>query len=253
MGSPLTFAYDGNFRFHVDDPAWQQFFAAHDLRPVRYDDMAELTQALTDTVQTCAYLPAANYFYVRDDRSYEPVASALYAADGQPSLASLLVVASGSAVTELEELRGGRLGYVHRFCTTSYFAPAILLQDHGYSIDDFFEELVVVRAYEPQIDAVVAGRIDATMVQEDVWEKTPDYARTTRMIARKDQLPTPVVIVDADADQGLKDDLNRLVLSYRPTSAPDTLFAGFVPYQREQVENFFEASARALPAASPTL
>ena len=248
MASSLTFAYDGNFRFDVEDPAWRQFFDTHGVRPVRYDDMAKLTEALTASVQTVAYLPAANYFYVQHSRSYEPLASALYAADDTPNLTSVLLVRSSSDVTEVDQLRGASLGYAHRYCTTSYFAPALLLHERGESITEFFERMVVVAPYEGQIDAVLAGLIDATMVQEDVWRKTPGYARTTRVIARKEHLPTPLVIVDTNADRGLKRDLSRVVLSHRPQITPDTLFSGFVPYRRRQVEEFFTASAHALPA-----
>jgi phosphonate transport system substrate-binding protein len=208
--------------------------------------MAELTLALSDSVQTIAYLPAANYFYVRENPWYEPLASALYAADGTPDLTSVLVVRAADDVTELGQLRGGTLGYAHKYCTTSYFAPALLLHDHGASIADFFERLDVVAPYEGQIEAVLDGRIDATMVQEDVWRKTPENARTTSVIARKEHLPTPLLVVEASADAGLKRDLTQLVLSNRPAITPNTLFSGFVPYRRGQVEEFFAASAVAL-------
>jgi phosphonate transport system substrate-binding protein len=208
--------------------------------------MAELTLALSDSVQTIAYLPAANYFYVRENPWYEPLASALYAADGTPDLTSVLVVRAADDVTELGQLRGGTLGYAHKYCTTSYFAPALLLHDHGASIADFFERLDVVAPYEGQIEAVLDGRIDATMVQEDVWRKTPENARTTSVIARKEHLPTPLLVVEASADAGLKRDLTQLVLSNRPAITPNTLFSGFVPYRRRQVDEFFAASAVAL-------
>jgi phosphonate transport system substrate-binding protein len=208
--------------------------------------MAKLTEALSDTVPTISYLPAANYFYLRDNPSYEPLASAICAADDTPNLTSVLVVRSSDDVTELDQLRGGSLGYAHKYCTTSYFAPALLLHDHGDSIGDFFARLDVVAPYEGQIEAVLDGRIDATMVQEDVWRRTSENVRTTRVIDRKEHLPTPLLIVDADADVTLRRDLSRLVFSYRPTITPDTLFSGFVPYRRRQVERFFEASALAL-------
>lgn len=150
MAASLTFAYDGNFRFDVEDPAWSRLIERWGLGPVRYDDMA------------------------------------------------------------------GRL--------------------------------VTVAAYEHQIDAVVDGRVDATMVQEDVWRRHPDYAQTTRVIARKENLPTPVVIIDSSSDAGLKRNLDEVVFSHRPPLTPDTLFAGFVPFRSEQVEEFFAASERAVPA-----
>ena len=251
VGQCLTFAYDGNFRFDVDDPAWREFFERRDVLPVRYDDMAKLTEALTASVQTVSYLPAANYFYIRASPSYEPLASAVYAAQNILSLSSLLVVRASSEVTELAQLRGASLGYAHEYCTTSYFAPALLLSKNGYSIADFFGQLTKVPAYEGQIDAVVAGQIDATMVQEDVWSKHAAYAQTTRVIARKVNLPTPLVIVDANADADLKRDLSEVVFSHRPAITAETLFAGFAPYQREQVGDFLAASERALPALTP--
>jgi phosphonate transport system substrate-binding protein len=248
MTAAQTFAYDGNFRFDVKDPPWARLFDSHGITPVRYDDMAELTDALTSSVQTISYLPAANYFYLRDNPRYEPVASAIYAAEDSTLLRSVLVVRSESAVTELDQLRGASLGYAHRFCTTSYFAPAILVHEHASSLDEFFGELTVVAPYEGQVDAVVAGMVDATMVQEDVWRKHPEYARTTRVIAREGDLPTPVVIVDSGADAALKSDLNDVLLAHRPRRTPDTLFAGFVPFEHERVERFFAAAADAVPA-----
>ena len=247
----LTFAYDGNFRFDVDDPEWRELFDKHDLRPVRYDDMAALTEALRSSVQTVSYLPAANYFYVRDDPAYEPIASALYAGDGSPNLSSVLVVRASSDVAEVDQLEGGSLGYAHPYCTTSYFAPALVLKECGHSIADFFGELVVVPPYGGQIDAVVAGLVDATMVQEDVWEEAAN-AGLTRLIARKTHLPSPVVLVDAGADAPVKQDVTNAVLSHRPDVTPDILFTGFVPYRRGQVEEFFAASASALAGVTPS-
>jgi phosphonate transport system substrate-binding protein len=241
-------AHDGNLGLPVDDAAWREFLESHGLDAAAYDDMAKLTADLKQSVKACAYLPAANYFYLRDDPSYEPVASALYAADQTPTLSSLLVVAKSSGVTTLDQLRGRRLGYAHRYCTTSYFAPALVLLENHDSIADFFAALVQVRPYQGQIDSVLAGRVEATMVQEDVWRKTPANVEATRVIARRDNLPTPLVIVGANRAGEFKKDLRQLLFSYRPRLTPTTLFSGFVSYQRQQVEEFFAASARALEA-----
>jgi phosphonate transport system substrate-binding protein len=245
--SPIL-AHDGNLGLPVDDPAWREFLDCHGMHAAAYDDMAKLTVDLKQSVKAFAYLPAANYFYLRDDPWYEPVASALYAADRTPRLSSVLVVAKSSGITALDQLRGRRLGYAHRYCTTSYFAPALVLMENHHAIGDFFAALIQVPPYQGQIDCVVAGRVDATMVQEDVWLKTPANAEATRVIARRDNLPTPLVIVAANTAGEFKKDLRQLLFSHHPRITPTTLFSGFVPYQRQQVEGFFAASARALPA-----
>jgi phosphonate transport system substrate-binding protein len=242
-----TFAHDGNLGFPVDDPAWREFLDRHGIHVAAYDDMAKLTIDLEQGEKAFAFLPAANYFYIRDDPSYEPLASALYAANQTPSLTSLLVVAKSSGITTLDQLRGRRLGYAHRYCTSSYFAPALVLLEHHAAIADFFAALIPVPPYQGQIDAVVAGRVDATMVQEDVWLKTSANAEATRVIARRDGLPTPLVIVGTNTGGEFKEELRQLLLSHRPRITPTTLFAGFVPYQRQQVEEFFAAGARAIP------
>jgi hypothetical protein len=57
----LTSVYDGNFRFDVVDPEWRELFDKHHLRPVRYDDMAALTEALRSSVQTVSYLRVSRH------------------------------------------------------------------------------------------------------------------------------------------------------------------------------------------------
>jgi phosphonate transport system substrate-binding protein len=249
MTAPVL-AHDANLGLPVDDPAWRGFLGRHGLQVAGYTDMAALTADLKREVKAVAYLPAANYFYLRDDPSYEPVASALYAADQSPNLSSVLVVTKASGITTLDQLRGRRLGYVHRYCTTSWFAPALLLWKNHAAIADFFAALIPIPPYQGQIDCVVSGRVDATMVQENVWRATPANAETTRVIAREDNLPTPLVIVAAKAADEFKKELGQLVLSHRPPITPATLFAGFVAYQQHQVEEFFASAARALPKAS---
>ena len=252
MVGARTFAYDGNFRFDEADPVWREFFDAHGITPVRYDDMAVLTEALRGSIQTIAYLPAANYFHVRDIDDYEPLASAVYAAENSTSLTSVLVTRTDAGVTDVEQLRGGSYGFVHEYCTTSYFAPALLVHEHGATLSNFFSRLVQVAAYEAQVEAVLAGAVDCTMVQEDVWRKHAEYAERTRVIARETDLPTPLVIFDRSADAALRRDLAAVVLGHRPPVTPETLFAGFVPFEREQVTRFFTAAAAAVPAPRAT-
>lgn len=243
--SPI-FAHDANLGFPVDDAEWREFFARHGLQVVAYDDMAKLTVDLQAREHAFAYLPTANYFYLRDDAQYQPVANALYARDQTTQFSSVLVVTKASGITTLEQLRGKRLGYIHCYCTSSYFGPALFLREHDVTLADFFT-LVPTAPFQGQIDALVAGQVDATMVQESVWLSKPENAAATRVIARQDGLPSPLVIVGADATDEFKQDLTQLLLSHRTKIGPTTLFSGFVEYQRQQVEEFFAASARALP------
>jgi len=240
-----TFAHDTNLRFPLDDPVWSDFFARHEVEPLGYDDMKRLGDDLTDSVAEIAFLPAGNYFYLRE-RPYTPIAGALGVPDAAPELASLMIVAAGSPATEVGQLRGTRLAFTHEFCTTSYFATALFLHEHGESIDGFFE-MVPGYAFEAQIEALLAGTAGATMVQEGVWKRFPGASEATRSLGRRAGLPGPLVIVGESAGEELAAELTELLFDHGLPQGPDSLFTGFAPYDRELVERFCADSAAALP------
>jgi hypothetical protein len=54
------------------------------------------------------------------------------------------------------------------------------------------------------------------------------------------------MLLNAKADGRLTNDLTQLIFPHRRPITRATLFSGFVPCQREHVEEFFAASERAL-------
>src|SRR3989442_9876104 len=118
--------------------------------------MGKLTETLKAHAATAAFLPAANYFYLKDDPFYTGLASGLAAKTGGATVASVLIVPKTSNARGIIDLKAKRLGYVNAYCTTSYFSPAILLAEVGASFDGFFSPKPV-RAWQRQIDAALAG------------------------------------------------------------------------------------------------
>lgn len=130
-----------------------------------------------------------------------------------------------------------------RCCTTSYFAPSILLAREGLNLESFFNAFPVA-AWQGQIDAVIGGSIDATMVYEDVWLAMPDNARRTRVLARLDDLAAPAFIVRSDFDAGIADHLKHALLGLPAEGGPNVLYAGFADYQDARMERLFADLAR---------
>jgi hypothetical protein len=87
----LIFACDVNLGFPTDDPEWAAFFRDHGWRTENYDDMGQLTAALTAHVASAAFMPAANYFYLKDDPLYAGLASALAERTGHTTVSSVLI------------------------------------------------------------------------------------------------------------------------------------------------------------------
>jgi hypothetical protein len=230
-----SLALDTNLGFPIHDPAWQSFLEVEHCGYASFVDLDRLTAGLKQHQFAAAYLPTANAYFLRDDPTYSGIASALSGASGSSSLSSMLVVKRSSPIKDVAGLKGKRLGRINAYCTTSYFAPAIFLHRSGYSIHDFFGAIIDVGAWQKQIDAVMAGVVDATMVDADTWNGLPANADNTRVLGLVDRLPTPVVIAREPA--AFADSLRRALLAEKRN--PQALFSGFTPFQQAEVEAFF--------------
>jgi ABC-type phosphate/phosphonate transport system substrate-binding protein len=243
----LAGAFDGNLDFPFVDPAWAAFANSAHCGITSYTDLDVLTSALSQRLFDFSYLPSANCYFLQS-APYRGIVSALTPITKRESQSSLFVVAKSNPAMHWSELRGKRLGYINTYCTTSFFAPSILLARDGIVMTSFFHAFPVA-PWQGQIDAVLADVIDATMVYEDVWLAKPANAVNTKVLARIDALPTPPVIVSTSLDAGLSDRLKTALLHMTSVVAADACYAGFTGYQDGLMQRFF-ADMAALPGAA---
>ena len=248
-GRALIFACDVNLGFPIDDPEWAAFFRDHGWRTENYDDMGELTATLKAHVPSAAFMPAANYYYLKDDPFYAGLASALAQRTGHTTVTSVLIVPRTSNAGSVTDLRGKRLGDINSYCTTSYFSPAILLAEHNMPFETFFSTVEPVGAWQRQIDAVLAGRVDATMVEEGIWLDKPGNASATKIIGGVDRLPGPVIVLAKTVDPAFASAFLAKLLACR-TAAPAQPFLGYTRYCMDAVQTFFDRSERAFAVAA---
>jgi len=234
----LKGAFDANLDFPQLDPYWASYFADDSCTVASFTDLGVLTASLLAHRFDFCYLPSANCFYLRDDTAYQGLASALSPRTKTPAQNSVFVVKSSNPATRWQELRRARLGYINTYCTTSYFAPSILLAREGQALTSFFDAFPVA-AWQGQIDAVVDGSIDATMVYEDIWLAHPDNAAHTKILARLDDLPTPAFIARKDIDPAFSSKLKTALLAFTPANGRELLYAGFGDYQDAHMQRFF--------------
>jgi phosphonate transport system substrate-binding protein len=230
--------FDANLDFPLLDSYWAPLLKSGRCQIASYTDLEALTEALLAHLLDFSYLPSANCYFPRRDPLLRGVASACSPRTGKPVQSSVFVVKQSNPATSWRELRGKRLGYINTFCTTSYFSPSILLAREGLELNTFFDAFAVP-AWQGQIDAVIAGRIDATMVYEDVWLARPENASETKIIDRLDGLPTPPFIARTDVDRAFIATLKSELLAYKPHPTPSTLYAGFADYQGDAMQRFF--------------
>ncbi len=230
--------FDANLELPLAERYWASLFKTASCEITSTLDLDKLTAALLKHQYDFAYLPSASCFFLRNDRAWRGLVSALSPRTKLPKQSSVLVVKRPNPVTSWQQMKGARLGYINTRCTTSYFAPSILLAREGLALEAFFDAFAVA-PWQGQIDAVIDGSIDATMVYEDVWLARESNAAETRIITRLDDLPTPPVIALTSLDAAFASKLMSALIAYDPMPAPGMLYAGFAGYQEVRMRRFF--------------
>jgi phosphonate transport system substrate-binding protein len=242
----ITGGFDGNLDFPFDDPQWAPLAREMNFAATSYVDLDTLVDGVREKLFDLSYLPSSSCYFLRR-APYTGLVSALTAITRKPQQSSLFIVAKSNPVADWKDLRGKRYGYINTYCTTSYFAPSILLSPTGQSLTQFFNAFSVP-PWQGQIDAVLAGEIDATSVYEDVWMKKPENAQQTKVLARIDDLPTPPIIASNALDAELQAKIKATLLAMQPAAGADALYSGFTEYNDPLMQKWF-ADLAALPAA----
>lgn len=242
----ISGCFDGNLDFPFDDPHWAPLSRSLNFAATSYTDLDTLVAGVREKLFDLSYLPSSSCYFLRGT-PYSGLVSALTAITRKPQQSSLFVVAKSNPATSWKDLRGKRLGYINTYCTTSYFAPSILLSPDGFVLTQFFHAFPVA-PWQGQIDAVLDGTIDATSVYEDVWLKNPENAKDTKVLARVDGLPTPPIIISDALDTELKAKIKSTLLAMQPAAGAGALYSGFTEYNDPLMQKWF-ANLAALPAA----
>lgn len=120
---------------------------------------AESSNAAIDLVQSgradAGLLSLFDFLFCAEVFGVEPLAQTLRAG-GRSTQAGELVVLAGSAVQDVRELRGRRVGYVDRFSVTGFILPAAQVRAAGVSV-----EPVWLGSHEAVVAAVRDGRVAA--------------------------------------------------------------------------------------------
>ena len=96
---------------------------------------------------------------------------------------------------------------------------------------------------------MLAGRVDATKVEEGIWLDKPANQAQTKIIGSVDGLPGPVIVLAKTVDPAFASAFLAKLLACR-TAAPAQPFLGYTRYCRDAVQAFFDRSERAFAVAA---
>jgi ABC-type phosphate/phosphonate transport system substrate-binding protein len=247
MAKPsLTFLLNKNLDFPADSEPWTRLFAAEGITAEATTDIPRMNQLLESGTPDIAYVPGAAFcgMMLKGNAHYRALVIATSKFTGQPAQRTLMVVRHDDPASTFDDLEGSKYGFLNRSCSSSFFPPAIMLNEQGRQLDTFFE-LVQVAGWQSRVDAVIAKSVRATMILEDVWKMTPENARTTKIVARYDTCVPAVLVVRQD----LSPELTATLRTHLLDNIPDwsNVYGAFRPFYFADIQTFYHQFSQ-LPA-----
>lgn len=242
-GGHLKFILDTNLGLPVDRDPWSTFLRANDIAADSTTDLPRIGRAMDAHEFDLGYVPLADLLrrMARRDRHYRGLAIATSKFTGRVDFPSVLVVRGDDEAKGLDDLAGSKYGYINKSCSSSYFPPAILFHREGRRLDHVLH-IEPVPPWQGQVDAVVSGRVRATMCPEDVWRTNPANAKTTKVIGRFDEARAAVVVARRSLDEAVARKLLDALVEWIPE--PQSVYGAFRPFYFADVQAYYHDLAR---------
>jgi len=117
---------------------------------------------------------------------------------GQPLYRSEIIVASGSPLQQLEDLRGGLFAWTDPLSNSGWLYPQFLLQERGLEPKRFFRRSIFTWGHARSVQAVAEGLVDGaavdSYVRETLLRYKPVLAEATRVIERSPWFGFPPIV-----------------------------------------------------------
>ncbi len=160
-----SFILDKNLELPVTEKPWAEILSEAGISTQATTYLVHIDQMLAEGGPDFAYVPGADFcvMLTKGNPHYRGLTIATSKFTGQPAQRTLLVVLQDDPANSLDDLEGSEYGYMNRSCSSSYFPPAIMLQQKGKKLEEFLK-IKAVPGWQPRVDAVVAKTIRSTMI-----------------------------------------------------------------------------------------
>jgi phosphonate transport system substrate-binding protein len=209
MASPkITMEYYNDFLNYLSEQTNLEF------ELVQRDNPAEINYLLETGYLDFVFVREEDYLSGHDDFGLEIVAVPVV--NGDLYCSSLVIVRGGSGIDSLEDLHGKKFAFNSYRFNRGDIVPDYMHPFIDGSPDDFFSGYIYSNSQDNFIDMVHQGSLDGAEIDCIMWSymvesSSEDYSDLSIIYSSSGQL-VPVVAVNPDIDQELKNDVAKTLL-----------------------------------------
>ncbi|ETA69254.1 PhnD/SsuA/transferrin family substrate-binding protein [Methanolobus sp. WCC1] len=209
MASPkITMEYYNDFLNYLSEQTNLEF------ELVQRDNPAEINYLLETGYLDFVFVREEDYLSGHDDFGLEIVAVPVI--NGDLYCSSLVIVRGDSGIDSLENLHGKKFAFNSYRFNRGDIVPDYMHPFIDGSPDDFFSGYIYSNSQDNFIDMVHQGSLDGAEIDCIMWSymvesSSEDYSDLSIIYSSSGQL-VPVVAVNPDIDQELKNDVAKTLL-----------------------------------------
>jgi phosphonate transport system substrate-binding protein len=209
MASPkITMEYYNDFLNYLSEQTNLEF------ELVQRDNPAEINYLLETGYLDFVFVREEDYLSGHDDFGLEIVAVPVI--NGDLYCSSLVIVRGDSGIDSLEDLHGKKFAFNSYRFNRGDIVPDYMHPFIDGSPDDFFSGYIYSNSQDNFIDMVHQGSLDGAEIDCIMWSymvesSSEDYSDLSIIYSSSGQL-VPVVAVNPDIDQELKNDVAKTLL-----------------------------------------
>jgi len=211
-------------------------------KAVSYHDVGAMIEAFDGGEVAMMFAPAGTLPYLVGPS--EVVVEASFGQQRGSALRSILLMRSSDAQASLAEIVRRKMGCVNRYCTTSYWAPMIVLDDRPAAQRPQTLDFHEAAGFDDMLFAVLDGRTDTAVVWDAVLARHPDAVPRTRAVAEYADLPTPLLLANGLLTAPAHDSVVTFATGYK-SSDPRDFFNGFIAPNTALIGRFRDGMAQA--------
>jgi phosphonate transport system substrate-binding protein len=176
--------------------------------------------------------------------------------DGKTTYNSYLVVPTSSKAQSIRDLQGKVFAFTDPISLSGRVYPTYLLQQLGFTPEEFFARTFYTYSHDEAIRAVASGVADGAAVDSLVYDyavaRDPSLAEKVKVIHRSPDFGIPPVVVSPFTRPQVKEELQTLLLEMKNDPIARDALASIGMEQFVLIDDGAYDSVRALMGVIPT-